>query len=290
MKFFSVIIPDLHTPTIDLAIKSLEQQSFDHDKFEVIVVGMDRYQLVQESSLVHFDRSEHPLSPARARNRGALQATGEVLVFMDADCIADVNCLDVYYTCFQNPNIDVVGGGIKFDRRNYWTLADNLSMFHDYLAESLPGEKSQLPSLNLAIRHIVFNDIGGFDEKYPLPAGEDADLTIRLRQHGHQLFFEPKAIVVHHPPRNRLVDIFRHGYNQGLYSAKVDPRYSGGEGLPRIFTHPVLLIICAWFLALVVTLKIFIKQPETRQYWYTFPAILLAKVAWCIGAANRHTR
>ncbi len=287
MKYFTVIIPNLHTPSIDRAIASLENQTFEHRDFEVIVVGMDRYNRVKDSSLVRFDRSDRPLSPAQARNRGAAQSQAEVVVFIDADCAAHPDWLSIFYDCFRSSERQVIGGGIEFDAQNYWTLADNLSMFHDYMATLPPGEKKQLPSLNLAIRRVAFNDIGGFDERYPRASGEDADLTIRLRRKGCRLYFEPRAIVKHAPGRDRLIDLLRHGYYQGMYSTKVDPRYAGQEGLAFPFRSRAGLLIGSPLLAPASALNMFRVHPKIRRYWYTLPAVLLAKLAWCFGAANR---
>ncbi len=287
MLQFSVIIPDLNTPTIDKAVQAVEHQDYDRSRFELIVVGMDEFGLVHESEVTHFDRSDSPLSPSLARNRGANQAKGEILVFTDADCIPHPTWLSMMNERFTSPDVDVIGGGVEFDCSNYWTLADNLSMFYEYLAIHPAGERQQLPSLNLAIRRNVFIEAGGFDQRYPRPAGEDADLTIRLRKSGHPLFFEPRATVLHAPPRNHLPDLLRHGYFQGQYSTKVDPRYASESGLPSFFRTRFGLIAASPLLPVLVVTHMFSTYPSLSSYWRTVPAILLAKLAWCFGAAKR---
>jgi len=284
---FTVIIPDLHTPNVDQAVRALEDQDYDRSRYEVIVVGIDKFGVVRESDVTHFDRTDHPLSPAQARNRGAAQAGGEILVFTDADCIPHPDWLSVLAECFASADVNIVGGGVELDNSNYWTLSDNLSMFYEYLAFHPAGERRQLPSLNLAIRHSLFNEVGGFDERYPRPAGEDADLTIRLRKLDYHLYFEPRAVVIHRPLRSQLADLLWHSYYQGKYSTKVDPRYSAEEGLPWPLRTQWGLILSAPLLGAVVTLRIFHKYRNLRKYWYNSPAIYLAKLAWCIGAANR---
>lgn len=286
MTSFSVIIPNLNTPGVGRTIQSLEEQAFDRSAYEVIVVGMDQQGLVRESELVRFDRTETPLSPAKARNRGARQAQGELIAFIDADCIARADWLATLQKRFQDPSVSVVGGGVSFESGGYWTLSDNLSMFHEYMMIHLPGQRQQLPSLNLAMRRVSFESLGGFDERYPRPAGEDADLTIRLRRDGHQLYFEPGAVVVHSPPRHRLVDLLRHAYYQGKYSTKVDPRHAAEPGLPPVLRTRAGILLAAPLLAGAVTLRIYFSHKKLLTYWYTAPAIYLAKIAWCIGAAN----
>jgi glycosyltransferase involved in cell wall biosynthesis len=284
MLRFSVIVPNLHSPKVHLTVKSLVQQQFDPARYEVIVVGMDKYNLIQAGERVSFDRSARPLSPAEARNRGAKQARGEILAFTDADCIVDTNWLAVLDERFADSQVEVLGGGVTFDEGNYWTFADNFSMFYNYMAELPRGTRKHLPSLNLAIRRDVFWACGGFDERYPRPSGEDTDLTLRLRRQGQILHFDPRAVVHHVPPRYHPADLWWHGFYQGKYSVKVDPRYAGTEGLPWPLRTRLGVLVSAPFLATAVTWRILRAWPAWR-YWRTAPALLLSKVAWCVGAA-----
>jgi GT2 family glycosyltransferase len=187
---------------------------------------------------------------------------------------------------FADPQIAVIGGGIKITSRNYWILSDNLSMFYEYLADHPRGLREQLPSLNLAIRKSAFNHVRGFDDRYPRASGEDADLTFRLRHSGYLLYFEPSAIVHHLPARNNLLAILRHGYYQGKYSTKVDRRYSGTTPINRLSTNRIFLILFSPLLAIAVLVRMFYRYPATRKYLASFPAVYLSKIAWCFGAAS----
>lgn len=283
---FSIVIPNLNSSVVDRTINSLENQVFDKDQFEVIVVGMDRPGLVKESPLVRFNRFNSPLSPAQARNEGAACSTGDIIAFIDADCVAAPEWLSVFGERFKDPNVAVVGGGIEFEKKNYWMISDNLSMFNEYLALHPAGERRQLPSLNLAIRRSIFIELGGFDERYPRPSGEDADLTIRLRYKGYCLNFEPDAVIHHLPPRDSFRDLLRHAYYQGQYSTKMDPRYSATESLPGLFHTRAGVLLFAPFLAAASTLRIYWSSKKLWRYWLSAPAIYLAKLAWCLGASQ----
>jgi GT2 family glycosyltransferase len=279
----SVIIPNLHSPVIGLTLASLERQTYS-GAWEVLVVGQDRHGLVKEGGRVHHLITPEPVSPAKARNLGGRAARGEVVVFMDADCIARPEWLAVLAAEFADPTVTVVGGGIDIEAENYWTLADNLSMFHDYLSSLPPGEKRQLPSLNLAMRRAVFLDHSGFDERYPRAAGEDADLTLRLRQKGHRLLFQPKAIVAHKPTRASLRDMLRHTFYQGKYSTKVDKRYVQ-EKLPWPASTRFGIFLCAPLLATAAALRV-VSHSSLLSYWPLLPAIYVSKISWCLGAAQ----
>ena len=287
MLTLTVVVPNDNSPVVDQTIASIEQQTLSPQAYDVVIVGRDAPGRVRVSERVHHDRSEHRLNPAQARNRGAAQSRAEVVVFLDADCIARPDWLAGLAKRFADPQVNVVGGGVEFGTDNYWAVADNLNMFHEFLASLPSGQRRLLPSLNFAIRRTVFLQVGGFDERYPRAAGEDADLSMRLCQQGQVLWFEPCAVVRHMPPRHRLVDLLRHAYYQGQYSVKVDPRYIGPDGLAWPWRTRAGLLAGAPLLAVGATLRLFLT-PAARRYWYTMPAILLAKLAWCLGAA-RHS-
>jgi glycosyltransferase involved in cell wall biosynthesis len=286
MTEVSVLIPNLHSPIVDRTLESLQRQTYRLAGVEVIVVGMDKYGIVHEDELVHHHRTEHPTSPAVARNLGIKAAHGEVLCFVDADCVADPNWLAALTERYADPSVHVVGGAVDFARDNYWSLADNVSMFHDYMVDSPGRRRNQLPTLNLSARRKVFDKVGLFDERYPRPAGEDADLTIRMRKAGFELHFEPRAVVHHYPLRGRPADLLRHSFYQGRYSTKVDPRYAAQEGLPWPLRTRVGLILCMPLLAAGATWRIFVRRRDLRRYWRTAPAVYISKVAWCAGAAT----
>ncbi len=282
---FSVIIPNLNTPVIDKTINSLIAQSLTTDLFEIIVVGRDDIHALSPNPRVHFDETERPYSPAEARNRGAQQARGDFLVFLDADCIAPPDWLKTLDQFLATRQFDVIGGSICTATNNYWTLADNLSMFHEFMVWQPAGQKSSFPSLNLAIRRSAFEAIGGFDQTYPVPAGEDADLTERLTKAGHVGWFEPTFWILHAPPRNSFRHLLKHGFMQGKYSPKIRRPDSPGS-FPDWLRQPWALRLLSPLLAMGVALKIFI-QPKYWKFIYTLPAIFASKIAWCFGAASK---
>jgi len=285
--FVSVVIPNLHTPAIGLTLDSLRCQTYERTRYEVIVVGQDRFGLVQEDKLVRFIRSDTPLPPAVARNQGAFSARGEILAFIDADCVASPDWLATIVSRYAEPGVQVVGGAVAFDCDQYWMLADNIGTFYDYLTDAPGDHRSQLPSLNFSVRREPFVEVGGFDERYPKPAGEDSDLCLRLRHRGHRLCFERRAVVHHHPPRTHPVDLLRHAFTLGKYSIKVDPRYAGTpDSLPPVLRWRLSLILVAPVLAGGVVTRIYLPRPKLRRFWYTAPAVFAAKIMWCFGAAT----
>ncbi len=53
----------------------------------------------------------------RARNAGVRNATGDIIAFMDDDCVADQDWLKYIEVPFvKDPNVGVVGGRVSYDR------------------------------------------------------------------------------------------------------------------------------------------------------------------------------
>ncbi len=282
----SVIIPNLHSLIIDQVLTAIRSQDIDLSQVEVLVVGLDAPGLVQTDDLTRFICTNVPVPPATARNIGAQEAKGEIFCFLDADCIPHRCWLRTLLERYEEPDVSVVGGGVAFPSDSYWRLADNIATFYSYLHTAPPGTRDQLPSLNLSLRREVWERVGPFDERYPRPAGEDADWTTRARLAGYTLHFEPRAFVVHRPARATFRDLWDHAVMFGRYSIKVDERYREVLGLPFVFRHWLSLLLAAPVMALGATVWAF-RNRYLWRYFYTFPAVYVAKLGWCWGAFQR---
>ena len=284
-KTISIVIPNLHSPVIDKTLLALREQSHGLEDVEVIVVGMDRYNLVQPDQTVCFIRTAQPLCAAAARNLGIRQAQGQILVFLDADCVPSHDWLDKLMSFYDKKQVDIVAGGVAFPANAYWTLADNISNFYSYLSSALPGERQFLLSLNLSMKKSVLEKVGGFDESFPGAAGEDSDLTIRIRLAGYHLRFEPSAFVYHCPMRNNFFQFARRSFIFGQTTIKVYRRYQSELNLPIFRRHALLLLLLAPILGALVTVKIFLENKKLLKYWYTIPAVFINKLLWRVGGA-----
>ncbi len=280
----SVIIPNLNSPIIDRVLLALQNQEYDMSKVEVLVVGLDELRLVANTQMARMISTGVPKQPAVARNIGARSSQGDILCFLDADCIPHPRWLRTLLAWYENPDVAIVGGGVDFPSGGYWRLADNIATFYPYLSTAPRGMREQLPSLNLSLRREVWERVGPFDERYPLPAGEDADWTTRARLAGYRLYFEPEAVVIHLPLREGIRDLWRHAVNFGRYSIKVDARYRKSLKFSYVFSHWILLLVLSPFLSALVTARVF-SNIHLWRYIYAIPAIYLAKLGWCWGAS-----
>ncbi len=280
----SIVIPNLNSPIVDRTIEAIRQQSRGLADVEVLIVGLDSPGLIDAEPPIAFISTGQPAPPAVARNIGIEKARGETVVFTDADCIPHRDWLQALLSALRRSGATGVGGAVSFGTTGYWTLADNVSSFHEFLTSSPAGRRDHLPSLNLAVLRKALTDVGGFDERYPRPAGEDSDLSYRLRAAGHELLFDPSAVVQHCPSRSSPGALLRHAADFGRFSVKL--RQHPKSASYRIFRHRGLLLALSPALAAAATARVFIGADHAARYLHTLPAVYAAKLAWCWGAAN----
>jgi GT2 family glycosyltransferase len=133
------------------------------------------------------------------RNCGAAHSTGDLLVFLDDDCMPALDLLAIYQeAAMKNPGIGVFEGRI--------TAEGKVSSFADGAPSNETG--GYLWSCNFAVRREVFNRIHGFDDRFCF-AMEDNDFHFRVKNHASILFL-PDARVWHGIERRRGWKMIKH--------------------------------------------------------------------------------
>lgn len=278
----SVVIPSLNTPTLARALGAVAAQSEAPD--EIIVVGRDEAGIMAAIPSARFIDTGAPVCAARARNLGMAAATGDIFLLLDADCIPRPDWL-VRHRARHMAGETVVGGGVELRGSNYWAQSDNVSMFHEFVPDLPAGPRFLLPTLNLSVRREVFAAIGGMDESFPGAAAEDADWTIRIRRAGHQLWFDPSAVVAHAPARTTPRDVARHWRNLGHNAVRVRLRYADEFGTPPSARRAWWWRVFSPLIGARVTAGVYAKRP-LRRYWTALPVVYASKVLYCFGAAR----
>ncbi|MFI5777524.1 glycosyltransferase family 2 protein [Nocardia sp. NPDC051570] len=244
----SVIIP-VHGRQVELlrTLRSLTVQSLPSDRFEVIVVDdgspagmhLKAEAALGEFAASRFLRHDTAKGVSAARNTGAVHATGDLLVFLDVDCMAHPDCLRAHLDAQQADPIAACGYVYGreltppiWDARlgSDWDLDDPVGAFNR--AAETPVFADPLEQLldqprrtdwaffwthNVSIPRSVFERCGGFLEEFEIKGVEDLEIGLRLQRDGVPTVFLAAAKAMHQPhTRNRHDDLQRDRRNDLL--------------------------------------------------------------------------
>lgn len=188
----SVVIPTFQRPvSLAACLECLERQSLAREQFEVIVTDDGADTATRDLVREKFPRVTWTQGPRRGpaanRNHGVSLAKGEWLAFVDDDCLPSPGWLKAISS---QSDVDVIEGK---------TIAPGArdTPFQERV-ENLRG--GSYWSCNLAVRREVFARLGGFDEDFLEPGGEDMEFAWRIAENNlHTRFVAPA--LVEHPPR-----------------------------------------------------------------------------------------
>ncbi len=178
--------------------------------FEVVVVDDGStdgtHEFLSTAGAAHVAQAQ--AGPAAARNRGWRTSSAPLVAFTDDDCIPDPGWLVEMVRPFDDPSVVGVGGRIQPLTPSFIATFVQLERQVDH---GLVGDGVQaryLVTANAAFRRSAIEAVGGFDERFPSPAGEDVDLSWRLVAAGGKLVVTPDATVAH-DHRVSLVGVLR---------------------------------------------------------------------------------
>jgi GT2 family glycosyltransferase len=185
-------------------------------------------------------RERKPGSPA-ARNYGARRASGQILLFTDADCRLHPNWVqEMAKPLLENTHypLAAVGGKtvsvFKGEKPNLWEkYLDQLFDFWEAdRLNAFPAFLPWAPTCNLAVKKEIFESLGGFDENWK-SAAYDVDLCWRLILCGFTLGYSPKA-EAHHLRRSSLRALLRQMENYAFYNYSLLSTYEKLLGLAAL--------------------------------------------------------
>jgi glycosyltransferase involved in cell wall biosynthesis len=222
----SVIIPMYNAEnTIIQALKGLENQT--RKDFEVIVVDDGSTDLSSELIEAFKKESKLPIrllnqensGPAKARNLGVEHSEGEIIIFLDSDCIPPENWVE---GIVKPLNGRVVGCNCGYKVKNKESL---IARYIDYEIakrhEKLIGKTvDTIGSYSASFFKNIFIKANGFSTEYPIASGEDFDLAFNIRKMGYDLVFTGETFVYHYHP-NSLKKYLKQQFGRGYWRVKM---------------------------------------------------------------------
>lgn len=200
----SVIVPTFNRPQhLAECLTALAAQ--DHPSFEVVVVDDGSTPPVADTVASFHRRNltyvrQENAGPAAARNAGAARARGLILAFTDDDCRPDSHWLSALTSPIAaTPDLLTGGETVNALTENiHAEVSQDLVSFLYANALSQSAGFDFFTSNNMACTKERFLALGGFDETFPLAAGEDRDFGLRWKRNGGPMAYLRDAKVQHH--------------------------------------------------------------------------------------------
>ena len=154
--------------------------------------------IAREAGAIVLPNAHRP-GPAGARNQGAEQAAGELLLFVDADVVVPENAVALIRNTFVTyPELSALFGSYDAAPSAPNFLSQYKNLFHHYIHQRAQVDSSSFWAGCGAIRADAFRRLGGFNEnEYPYASIEDIELGWRLARSGGRTRLEKSLQVKH---------------------------------------------------------------------------------------------
>jgi GT2 family glycosyltransferase/SAM-dependent methyltransferase/Flp pilus assembly protein TadD len=210
----SIIIPTWNKVELTMQCLTALASNTGNASFEVIIVDNGSTDGTQEflstlSGDLQLILNKENLGFAKACNQGARVARGKYLVFLNNDTIPQPGWLSSLVSEVDaHPEVGVVGSKLLYPDgtvQHAGVVRDCQHLLPYHIYKSFAGSH---PAVNqrrefqivtaacLLIRRSLYEDVGGFDEKY-VNGFEDVDLCLKVRERGHVVVYQPRSVVVH---------------------------------------------------------------------------------------------
>lgn len=218
----SVIIPVRNRPAeITACLRSVTCLDYPAAKLDIIVVDDASEdttpEVVSKFPKARLLRMQQHRQASFCRNQAAKIARGDILGFIDSDCLVDPTWLKELVTAFRDRSLGALGGWVDgaveengLDR--YEKVKSALNMGPWFRRSEQSERFFYVPTCNFLVRNDVFISLGGFRET--LHVGEDVDFCWRLQDAGYSLEYRPMGRVCH-KHRNRLVAFCARRFDYG---------------------------------------------------------------------------
>lgn len=234
----SVVVPACgRMDLLDRCLDALMRQQFDPHQVEIIVVDDEpnhntlhlvagwRTRTLERGPRLSYVANPGPPGPASARNRGWRAARAPIVAFTTDDAVPEPCWLAEGLAAFR-ADAEVVCGRIQTPVPARPT---------EYQRSAHGHEAADFTSASCFFRKTALERLDGFDERFSVPRGSDADMYFRLLEHGVTIVRAPRALVVYpvRPApwgasllqiRHAVFDALLYKKHPALYRQKVEAR------------------------------------------------------------------
>jgi GT2 family glycosyltransferase len=279
-----IIITLNRAALLERTLQGLARQARQIDEIIVIDNGPTR----DTKQVVSGFTARYVPEPRRgygfARNRGLAEAQGDVIYFLDDDCVPEADWSDILWNVLNAGDADLASGSRTPGQPGLAARLEYLSTDGPVLSPGITaGPARHLSTSNLILRRDVVSKVGCFDTT--LSMCEDRDFTTRARKLGFRLRYEPKARVTHYPAIHRLSDYLGKMRHYGTGTSQYFRRWRDDEPLARLFpASPSARLLLLPALAAAGTAYLVARNlPQCPDALPLSPLLFMGQVWWQWG-------
>ncbi len=242
----SIIVPAYNAErTIKQCLDSLMRQDYAGN-YEVIVIddgsSDSTPDIVSTYKRVKLIRQSNA-GPAVARNRGAKEAQGDIIIFTDSDCMPENSWVSEMLRPFKDKDVVGVKGRYKTRQKEITARFVQMEYEDKYSYMQKNDYIDFIDTYSAGFRKDVFLDLKGYDSDFPVACAEDVELSFRLSRRGYKMVFNPDAVVYHlHPNKlwNYLKKKYKFAYWRMIAVKKNPDKLIKDSHTPQIMKLQVL--------------------------------------------------
>lgn len=240
-----ITFPQEETPMVSIIIPVYNQFSFtyhclksikalnDQTSYEIIIADDASNDLTEHIGKaiknINIVRNSKNLRFLLNCNHAAKNAKGKYILFLNNDTQVQAGWLDSLVMLLEkDQTIGMAGsklvyadgrlqeaGGIIWNdgtAANYGNRQELQNPEYNYVKEV-----DYISGASILIRTSLWNEIGGFDERYVPAYCEDSDLAFEVRKHGFKVVYQPLSVAIHFEGVSNGIDI-----NSGIKKYQVE--------------------------------------------------------------------
>jgi cellulose synthase/poly-beta-1,6-N-acetylglucosamine synthase-like glycosyltransferase len=223
--FVSVIVPVRDgASTIAGCLDAILATDYPPDRREILAV--DNASTDTTADLIRARPVRYLHEPERgvsnARNRGISESSGEILAFVDADCLVEPQWLTELVRPFEDQEVGGVSGDLKHAPAKNAAERQSVRLLGNWQQFAFTSNPAYPITANAAYRRDVLDRIGLFDPQ--MTRAQDVELGLRFQERsGRRLAYAERA-TARHQNRSTQIGFFRQqlgwAYGAGLVGAK----------------------------------------------------------------------
>ena len=237
----SIIIPVYNDPSgLRITLGSLVTHTSISPQLEILVVdnnSTDRTSQVarkcaSDHDHIHLLHEREFQGSYAARNTGIEHASGDVLVFLDADQTVIEGWLETALNELAERDAHYLAPDVRLVAPTEPTLAGRYNYLTGFPIATFIEEHGFAPTACLFVTRELLDDVGHFDHR--LVSGGDKEFGNRVRDAGYTLHYAPN-VVVNHPTRNSLQSLVKRNLRIGRGHCQLQQHYPdryGRVGIP----------------------------------------------------------